>query len=435
MYQTIRKIFKYLIEIWNRCWFYKSDTIPLEVIRIGVGFLLFINYFSFSLDELKFFYTNEGMIPLVYNQHFNESVVFSLLFHTEHLWQFYVVYGILLCACFSLMVGWKTSIVKWIVLIGQISFLYRNPLTFYGFDCVSCNLLLILCFAPIGTALSFDRIRYLKRLKYDNIEAWAPPPKGPWTSACIRLMQLQMAIAFFYAGAYKLQGDIWWSGEALWYALTHVEFNNIPLTLFTQHFWIINLLTYTALFVELSYPFLIWEKKTRPYFLAAAILLHVGIAVSMGLYLFSSMMICGHLSFFSRDWYTYLKIRWKKLVAPIEIIYDGRCNFCLHSMIFLLSFDGLRQLSLRDYRINPSPRLKFEDQDREIHIISKDHVLWGFDAYRYMVVRIPGLWWLIPLFYVPFFSKFIGRPLYRWIAARRSAISTCFVHPSTKKKK
>jgi hypothetical protein len=48
----------------------------------------------------------------------------------------------------------------------------------------------------------------------------------------------------------------------------------------------------------------------------------------------------------------------------------------------------------------------------------------GFEAYRYVVPRVPGLWWQVPLFYVPVLSRLVGRPLYNWIASHRSQLSS-----------
>jgi len=39
------------------------------------------------------------------------------------------------------------------------------------------------------------------------------------------------------------------------------------------------------------------------------------------------------------------------------------------------------------------------------------------------VLRVPGLWWLVPFFYVPVLSRLFGRPIYNWIAANRSWLS------------
>ena len=63
------------------------------------------------------------------------------------------------------MLGWRTSLVKWIVLIGQISYDYRNPMLAYGVDCIIASLLFILCFAPVGRALSLDRVRAVRAAK------------------------------------------------------------------------------------------------------------------------------------------------------------------------------------------------------------------------------------------------------------------------------
>jgi hypothetical protein len=46
----------------------------------------------------------------------------------------------------------------------------------------------------------------------------------------------------------------------------------------------------------------------------------------------------------------------------------------------------------------------------------------GFEAYRSVVLRVPGLWWQVPFFYMPVFSRLFGNPIYNWIAANRSRL-------------
>jgi hypothetical protein len=43
--------------------------------------------------------------------------------------------------------------------------------------------------------------------------------------------------------------------------------------------------------LEVGYPFGIWFNRTRGFWLAGIILLHLGIALFMGMYLFSLIMI------------------------------------------------------------------------------------------------------------------------------------------------
>jgi len=48
----------------------------------------------------------------------------------------------------------------------------------------------------------------------------------------------------------------------------------------------------------------------------------------------------------------------------------------------------------------------------------------GFEAYRYVVPRVPGLWWLVPFFYMPVLSRLFGHPIYNWVAANRGRLSS-----------
>ena len=86
---------------------------------------------------------------------------------------------------------------------------YRNPVSWYGVDKILACLLFILCLAPIGRAMSLDRVRAVRAAKRGNLEATLPRYASPWAGACIRLMQIQMAALFFYSAVGKLKGDEW----------------------------------------------------------------------------------------------------------------------------------------------------------------------------------------------------------------------------------
>ena len=48
--------------------------------------------------------------------------------------------------------------------------------------------------------MSLDRVRAVRAAKRGNLEATLPPYTSPWAGACTRLMQIQMAVMFFYSG-------------------------------------------------------------------------------------------------------------------------------------------------------------------------------------------------------------------------------------------
>lgn len=417
-----------LAEVWWLIWFQPATTAPLELARIGIGAALLTHY-GLATPYLADFWGNAGWMPLrMLDQEYNNNpLVQSLLFYFTAPWQLYLFHYVFLGCCLAFMLGWRTSWVKWFVLIAQISYDYRNPMFFYGVDKILAGLLLILCLAPIGRALSLDRVRAIRKAKRrGGLDATVPLFASEWTTACTRLMQIQMAVLFFYSGISKMGGEDWRAGEAVWTVFTTDEhYSLFFLNLFASHFWLVNFATYGTVFIELAYVFLIWQRLTRPFALAGALFLHSCFALLMGLLYFSFVMMMGHMSFVRPEWLARLGAWWKHRIGPMEMIYDGRCGFCVRSMTWFLAFDGLAQISVRDFRADPSPHVSDAQLEKHLYLVLPDgRALPGFEAYRYAVLRVPGMWWMIPFFYVPVLSRLIGTPLYNWIASNRSRLSS-----------
>ena len=419
-------------DAWFKIWFQDKNTIPLEVSRMGVGFLIFFNYAMYAPSDILALYGESGIFSRAVVPEMSQFTSFSFFLYFDQAWQLLTFHYVFVVLCFCLFVGWQTKWVKWLVLIGHITYYNRNELVYYGVDSVLIALLLILCVAPIGSALSLDRVRKVRRYKNEHGIGVRPDlPTSQRGFACQRLMQLQMAVIYFSAGIEKLFGDMWWSGVAPWVALNNNEVAFFPMGFFADQFWIMNLMAFGTIFIEISYAFLIWGFKTRPYLLIGAFFLHFSIAIMMGMYFFATVMICGHIAFMRRHWYVNAGKWWRKKIGNMEMIYDGECGFCKRAMAYFLAFDGLSQISVRDYRTNPSQIVSSEKVDKALYLITEDEkALPGFDAYRYAVLRVPALWWQVPFFYIPVLSKLVGRPIYNWVAANRGVISQCVVKPS-----
>jgi predicted DCC family thiol-disulfide oxidoreductase YuxK len=421
-----RDFFVDLGRAWSQFWFQSSPTSPLEIARIGIGAALLVNYGAAS-PYLFDFWGEGGFVPraLVLDDRTNDWIQ-SVFFYFSAPWQWIAFHVLFLACCTALMLGWRTSWVKWIVLIGHVSYAYRNPIIAYGVDKILACLLLILCVAPIGRAISLDRVRAVRAAKRKNLAAAPPPYASPWAGACIRLMQIQMAAVFFYSAVGKLRGDDWWDGDAIWVVFTTGDhYNRLVLDLLASHYWLVNVGTYGTILIEIAFPFLIWQRRTRPYFLVLALLLHLQFAVLMGLFYFSFAMAMGHMSFVRPEWLARLGAAWKHRIGDMEMIYDGRCGFCVRSMAWFLAFDGLGQIRIRDFRTDPSPVVSDAQLEKALYLVLPDgRALPGFEAYRYAVLRVPGLWWQVPFFYVPVLSRAFGHPIYNWVAANRSRLSS-----------
>jgi predicted DCC family thiol-disulfide oxidoreductase YuxK len=409
---------------WARIWFQERTTTPLELTRIGVGAALFVHY-ALATPHLLTFWGDDGWWPrtLVESEITNPWMQSAFYYFTAS-WQWYAFHALFLLCCAALTLGWRTSFVKWMVLIGHLSYDNRNPTMGYGVDAIAASLLLILCLAPIGRAISLDRVREVRRAKQKNLLARPSAHTSRWGFACTRLMQVQMALLFFFSAIEKLKGDNWWDGDAVWRVFVNNDYyNGFLLDLFASQFWLVNVASYATVLIEIAFPFLIWQRASRPVMLVLAILLHLQFAFLMNLYYFSFVMIMGHMSFVRRDWLHRLGAAWKRWIGDMEMIYDGHCGFCKRSMAWFLAFDGLGQISIRDFRADPSPVVSHERLLKHLYTVLPDgRALPGFEAYRYVVPRVPGLWWQVPFFYVPVFSRLLGHPIYNWIAANRSRL-------------
>jgi predicted DCC family thiol-disulfide oxidoreductase YuxK len=409
---------------WSQIWFQSRPTSPLELTRMGVGAALLLNY-SLAAPYLFDFWGDDGRMPRALAMQDISPLTQSVFFYFNAPWQWVAFHALFLLCCAALVVGWRTSWVKWIVLVGQISYQHRDQNLTYGVDHILACLLLILCVAPIGRAMSLDRVRAVRAVKRLNLEGTLPPYSSPWAGACTRLMQIQMAVLFFYSGIAKM-GSTWWDGDAVWVVFSTSEFYQpVLLDVFARHYWLVNIATYAPVLIEIAFPFLIWQQRTRPYLLAAAIFLHLQFMIFMRLYYFSSVMIMGHMSFVRPEWLTHLGEAWKRKIGDMEMVYDGQCGFCVRSMAWFLSFDGLGQIKIRDFRTNPSPVIGDAQLEKALYLVLPDgRTLPGFEAYRHVVLRVPGLWWQVPLFHVPVLSRLVGHPLYDWTVANRHRLSS-----------
>jgi hypothetical protein len=314
--RRMRRLLAVVADTWTRLWFQERSTLPLELSRIGIGAALLVNY-SLATPYLFDFWGESAWIPnATISNYVNYPWMQSIFYCLTSPLKSSIFHVILLFSSAAFMFGWRTSWVKWIVFVGEVSYDQRNIVLVYGANQILCSLLFILCLAPIGRALSLDRVREVREAKHKDLDAELLPNYSVWAGACIRLMQIQMATVFFYSATEKLRGNDWRNGDAIWLVFSNIDYyNRFLLDLFASHYWLVNVATYGTILVEIAFPILIWQSATRPYLLAAAIFLHIQIGLFMGLLYFSFIMIMGHMSFVREEWLARLIAAWKQTIG------------------------------------------------------------------------------------------------------------------------
>ena len=122
-----------------------------------------------------------------------------------------------------------------------------------------------------------------------------------------RVLQLHLCLIYFFGGLTKCFGSGWWDGSNLWRALIRPPFNIITPEILITWKYFFPVAGIAIWILELGYPVLIWPKRTRPVWLVAVLGMHVAIGLTMGMYLFSLIMIILNLSAFGPG-----LVRWQK---------------------------------------------------------------------------------------------------------------------------
>jgi hypothetical protein len=281
---------------WSDFFHAECDTRVLALLRIGFATLVLIQCGAVAGD-VEMLWSDGGMLPLRDLHAVAGGFVptlFEILPRTNAI--VWMGYGFLVFHAALLLVGYRSRVQLIAVLVWLVSFQNRNPLLVNGQDAVLRLIGFFLAFAPIGASFSIDRRRSGGR-----------KPRAPQFP--LRFVQIQIAVVMLAAGIWKLRGDDWTSGVALYY-VTRLDglWGNLPLPAVLQSSEVaVRFATFGTLGLELSVPIAIWITPLRRPALAVALLFHASLTYAMNLFLFGPIMLLGWCSFLTRedlDWVT-----------------------------------------------------------------------------------------------------------------------------------
>lgn len=140
-----------------------------------------------------------------------------------------------------------------------------------------------------------------------------------WTLGSIRLM---MGIVYVYAGLAKLNSD--WLVEAMPLRLWLPAKNDLPLfgPMFSQ-LWVAYFFSWFGALYDLTIPFFLLNRKTRPYAYTTVIVFHVLTSILFPIGMFPYIMIVSALIFFdSADLDAFL-IRIKRFSSSLPVVTNN----------------------------------------------------------------------------------------------------------------
>jgi hypothetical protein len=269
-----------------------AGTSWLVILRIGTALALsgkLLSEFGFRSD----LYGSQGFVPhdiAVFSQNPHIPTILglysniSLYCHCME-WTFIKIFFIIgLAAALSLLMGSMTRIAAFLCWSMMAIIFNSSHLTSYGFDAILLTLLFYCLIFPVGKYFSLDSKIWAKVLA----------PDDSFTTIYHKTIQIHVCLIYFVNGISKTHGSGWLDGRGMWDAINQPQFHSL-LTPFLLKLFMIPyvpvIISASIILIEIAYPFLIWVRGINKVILLLIILLHVLIALIMGLWLFAFTMI------------------------------------------------------------------------------------------------------------------------------------------------
>ncbi|MFI9051616.1 HTTM domain-containing protein [Streptomyces sp. NPDC053427] len=270
-----------------------------------------------------------------------------LMWSDGRLW-FEFVYAAAMIASVMLLLGWRTRTASLLFLIGVLALLHRNPYVGNAGNDVVHVFAIYLVFTRCGQVWSLDA-RRRANVREDGGSCrdvvgivmwllctaalvlgtvlgkvgtgWAVllwgfvvvqaawwlirryAPGEPRTvmdmvgnvvhAGALLVIAVQVCLIYSASGWYKIQGSLWQDGTALYYPLHVGVYTPWPALshAIASSSFIVLLLTYGTVMVEVAFPFTLFNRRLRTVMVAIMMSMHAGIGILLGLPFFSLAMI------------------------------------------------------------------------------------------------------------------------------------------------
>ena len=276
------------------------------VLRIGYGLLFFVLLVREFPHRHEIWGPQSPWTPGLSRQMTGESGWFTFLTLSDGRGYFEACYALALVTAVLFALGWRTRAMSILFALVVAGFYGRNVLITDGGDNLTVLMAIYLCFTACGRRWSLDARRARRRAGRPG-EGVRPFTVTVVHNCAMLIIMAQMCILYGAAGLYKVQGGLWENGTALHYVLNSDLFRPWPALsdLLDGHHVLLGIASYVTVLVQVAFPFSLFSKLK--YVLLVVLMgMHAGIAVLVGLPMFSAVMILGDAVFLPDRFFVFL---------------------------------------------------------------------------------------------------------------------------------
>lgn len=269
---------KQITDYWNDFWYKPVSPLPISIFRVLLG-LLVLYYCALAGPDLTTLFGFHGI--------FSDQAPGVLVAWNDISLQ--CIFGLLIVAAVCMTLGLFSTLSAILVFLGLRALDYQNPFILHGGYVFLRLMVFYMIFAHSGEALSLDswiRTRLSKAATIRNVAGWP-----------LRLMQITLVLGYWSAFSWKIQGDMWINGTAVYYATQLYEIHRFNIPYLFEHIWSIKLVTWATLVIEFSLCTLIWIKEFRYPVLFLGLLMHLGLEIEFATSLLQWVMVASYVTF------------------------------------------------------------------------------------------------------------------------------------------
>jgi hypothetical protein len=300
-----------------------------SVLRIGYGLL----YLAFLLREFphrnEIWGPDSPWTPALATQLFDQTGWFSILTLSDSRLYFEGCYALAVVTCALFMLGWRSRAMSVVFAIVVASFHARAIFMGDGGDALMLLMAVYLCLTACGRRWSLDARRNRlhgstldcgsQSARLEALDLWCQFRAGRRLLVTVVhncgmfVIAAQVCIVYGAAGLYKVQGGLWENGTALHYVVNLDLFQPWPTLshmVDTQQM-LVAVVSYLTVLVQVAFPFVLFGRL-KYVFVTILLGMHLGIAVLLGLPLFSGAMIVADAVFLPDRFYRFLGRKWRR---------------------------------------------------------------------------------------------------------------------------
>ncbi len=266
------------------------DLRSLALLRVGLAVSVLADVGTRALDLVSL-YSDRGVLPrdLLLEVQGREAYLSVHYWASAHPWLQGGVFAFTAAAAVALLVGWRTRAATLVCWYLVASLQVRLPFGYFGGDTTLRMLLFWALFVPLAARFSLDAAR-----------GRVQPRPDRYVSGASAALLLQVGLIYWITGIRK-SGELWWSGQAVFYALQLDEWATPLGVRLRPETSLLEWLTYGTLGIELLGPFLafvpFWNGAFRLAAVASFWAFHAGLAACMSIGLFPLISMVAWLPF------------------------------------------------------------------------------------------------------------------------------------------